>query len=154
MIAQTSRRNLLRGAAMLTAIPVAALGAVPLFAVTGEPEPVVDETPIVRLFRQWEAAQAAEIHAHRDLRDLPFDEVSAAEENIYATLGEERRAIEAAILAEPTTDLRDLAIKVLVNSGEGCFALDDVLTIECARIAGRDFDKMPGCLFEGDAQAA
>jgi hypothetical protein len=41
-----------------------------------------------------------------------------------------------------------------VNSGEGSFALDDVLTLECARLAGRDSAKLPGCLFEKGARAA
>ena len=143
----TSRRAMLQGAAILTAVPVAALGGVPVSGVVGEPEPVEAETPIVRLFRRWETAQAEETQAHRELRSLPLLTIFARDE-IYATLGERRLDIEAAILAEPATDLRDSAIKVLVNSGEGCFALDDVLTLECAQLAGRHTAKLPGCLFE------
>ena len=60
----------------------------------------------------------------------------------------ERRGVEEAIQAEPATDLRDFAIKVLVNSGEGCFALSNALTLECAALADRDFDRLPRCLFE------
>jgi hypothetical protein len=38
---------------MLTAAPVAVhAGAVPVFDIVGEPEPVEAETPIQRLFRQ------------------------------------------------------------------------------------------------------
>jgi hypothetical protein len=109
----TSRRHLLKGAAMLTAVPVAALGAVPVFGVVGEPEPVEAETPIVRLFRQWEAAQADKCAAHEAMWGQPLAIIAAKEEEIYETLGGKRRAIEAAILAEPATDLRDFAIKVL-----------------------------------------
>jgi hypothetical protein len=69
-------------------------------------------------------------------------------ETIYVTLGAQRRRIEEAILAEPATDLCDIAIKVLVNSGEGSFALDDILILECAALASRDVAKMPRCLFE------
>jgi len=71
--------------------------------------------------------------------DVP-DEVADA-------LDPERHRISDAILAERPSDLRDRAIKVLVNSGEGCFGLDDALTLECATLAGRDFGKLPRCLF-------
>ena len=81
MNAQTSRRHLLQGAMMLTAAPVAALGGVPMFDVVGEPELVEAETPIVRLFRQWEAIlvkhdadyRAAEAQAEVRGSDLDFN---------------------------------------------------------------------------------
>jgi hypothetical protein len=44
MTAQTSRRHLFKGAAMLTAVPVTG------FYVVGEPEPILHETsPVIRL---------------------------------------------------------------------------------------------------------
>jgi hypothetical protein len=56
--------------------------------------------------------------------------------------------------AEPLTDLRDLAAKVVVLSGEGCFWLPDSVTLECAALVGRDFDKLPRCLFRDEAATA
>ena len=63
----------------------------------------------------------------------------------------ERRRIEAALAAERSTNMRDLAIKVLVNSGEGTSPPDRWLTLECAALAGRAVDKLPSFLFTGDA---
>ena len=152
MNTQTSRRSLLQGAVMLTAAPVAAMGGVPVFGVVGEPEPVEAETPIQRLLHRWEAilvkhdqdCRAAEAQAEAQGKLIDFN----WEEQIIASTEPERHRIEDAILAEPPNDLRDLAIKVLVNSGEGAWALDDKLTLELAKLAGRDFGSLPRCLFE------
>ncbi len=95
----TSRRALLKGAALLTAVPVAATaGGVPFFDVVGGPESIADETPIARLFQQWEAAHAEQEAALTGLRG-DFQSKVAQEEVIYDTLGAQRRRIEEAILA-------------------------------------------------------
>lgn len=119
----TSRCALLKGAALLTAVPVAAsAGGVPLFDVVGGPEPIADETPIARLLQKWEAAHAEQDAALTNLRG-DFQSKVAQGNAIYDTLGARQRRIEEAILAEPATDLRDFAIKVLVNFGEGSWGL-------------------------------
>ena len=129
----TSRRALLTGAAVLSIAPLAAsAGAMPFLAV--EPQ-----TPIRALFRQWEA-----LIDQASVPGLPDEEAEALDARRYP--------VEQAIAAEPATDLRDLAIKVLVNTGEGCFGLDDAITLECASLAGRDFGKLPRCLFEEAAE--
>ena len=58
---------------------------------------------------------------------------------------DDAEALEDAIAAKPATDLRNLAIKGLVNSSEGCFGLNDALTLECAAIAESDFAKLLRC---------
>ena len=69
MTRHTSRRHLLKGAAMLTAIPVAALGGGPVFDVVGEPTPLPEEpSPIMRLYRQWEALLEAQEAAYDAVR--------------------------------------------------------------------------------------
>lgn len=127
MTSHTSRR------AFLAATPAAlALSAASALATT--------ETPIQRLFRRWVELMDASNTAGRSLSDKE-----------WAALQPERHDVEEAILAESPTDMRDLAMKVLVSSGEGCFAISDVLTLECAQIAGRNFDRMPRCLFEKES---
>lgn len=134
----TNRRHLLKGAAMLTALPVASIAGVPVFDVVGGPVPVPAETPVLRLFRQWVAwMERANV---RDLTD-----------EAYEALCPERDRIEAALEAAEATDLRDLAAKVLVLSGEGSWAIPDRLVLDCARIAGRDAAKLPRCLFKDRA---
>ena len=59
--------------------------------------------------------------------------------------------IEAALRDAVPTDLRDLAARVLVLSGEGDGGLPDPPTLECASIVGRDFAKLPRGLFENEA---
>lgn len=144
MTRHTSRRALLQGAAVLTAVPVAALGDVPVFEVVGEPETIPPETPIARLYRQWEMTHDAAEAAWKAVEGQGYTVEDAA----TAPFDEERRRIEEALLAEPVTDLRDLAMKVLVESGEGCFGLSVPTTLEVAALAGRDFAKMPRFLFE------
>lgn len=125
----TSRRTFLTRA---TAVPAAlAAGSAPALAST--------ESPIVRLFREWEALM--DLANRRGLTDEEGD-----------ALDQQRGPIQAALLAEPATDLRDLAIKVLVDSGEGTFGLQNMLTLECATLAGRDFAKLPRCLFKEEPQ--
>lgn len=120
----TARRALLKGA--LAAPLAASLGGVALAS---------PETPIQRLFRQWEAL--GELYKAPHITDEEIEGLDA-----------QRWPVEDLILTEPATNLRDFAIKVLVNTVEGTFGLDDVLTLECARLAGRDFAKLPRCLFE------
>ena len=94
------------------------------------------ETAIQRLFREWEAVR--ERTDKCGLTDEEGEKLDAIS-----------RPIEATILAEPATDIRDLAIKVLVNSGEGCFALADDLTLECATLAGPRFRRAAAVSFRG-----
>jgi hypothetical protein len=145
MIPITSRRALLQGAAVLSAVPVAATVDVSPGEVAGEPEPCASETNIQRRFREWEALQD-EASAAADANPDQADEEWSAREP-------ERRRIEAAIAAERPTNMRDLAIQVLVNSGEGTSPLDSWLALECAALAGRDLAKLPHCLFKGDVRA-
>ena len=144
MISNTSRRALLQGAALLSAGPAAATGDAAPGQVVGETGPCEPETNIQRCFRAWEALQD-EASAAADANPDQADEEWSAREP-------ERRRIEAVIAAESPTDLRDLAMKVLVNSGEGTSPPDTWLTLECAALAGRDFAKLPRCLFTEDAR--
>lgn len=54
-------------------------------------------------------------------RDAPADAVKPPdrEDKVYAAHATERHRIEDAIRDEPATDLRDLAVEVIVLSGEG-----------------------------------
>jgi hypothetical protein len=72
------------------------------------------------------------------------------EDDYNAQVSDLTDRIEAAMKAEPVTGHRDLAMKVVVLSGEGSWGLPNETTRECARIAGRSFDKMPRCLFEDE----
>ena len=125
-----TRRSLLRASPALLA-PVA------LASCATEVLSAPAETPIMALYRQWEAlADASNAPGLTDEQAEAFDP--------------DRWRIERAIRAEPATDLRDLAAKVLVISGEGVFGLDAATTFECARLVGRDFGKLPRILFEED----
>ncbi|EYD76779.1 hypothetical protein Rumeso_01737 [Rubellimicrobium mesophilum DSM 19309] len=96
----------------------------------------LSETPIQRLFREWEAAM--ERCCAPGLSD---EEGDALDKDL-------RHPLEDAIATATPTDMRDLAIKVVIGSGDGCWGLDDALTLECAAIAGRNFDQLPRCLFK------
>lgn len=146
----TSRRALLKGAALLTAVPVAAVGGVPVFDVVGEPEPIIPESPIMRIYRQWEALLDETEIAWEAVKEQGIE----AEDAVYAAREPDRRRIEEALLAEPATTLHDLAAKVVVLTGEGGWAIPDETVLECAAIVGRDFAKMPRRLFEKEASAA
>jgi hypothetical protein len=76
------------------------------------------------------------------------------EDEVWASYDQERHRIEDAIRDAPLADLRDLAVKALVLTGEGCWALPDATILECAALVGHDFAKMPRCLFERDEDAA
>ena len=97
-----SRRSL------LTAAPAAGLGAFMAGAVSAAANGAA--SPIMILFRQWEAEQAA---AH----DLPEAECDAACERMHAM---QREMCEL-----PATSLQDLAAKVVAHTGDGMFAIED-----------------------------
>lgn len=88
------------------------IAAAPAVALAG-PVAAEAETPVAALYRELEAAGAAEDAAYA--RDEP-DEVI----DIYAEI---RRDIEQRLMAEPCQDARDFVIKVVAYTGFGIFAL-------------------------------
>lgn len=57
-------------------------------------------------------------------------------------------------MSEPQGSLPCLrAAKISILSGEGTWTLPDAVALECAALAGRDFGKLPRCLFKGAATA-
>jgi hypothetical protein len=81
------------------------------------------ETPILRLFREWDAAEA-----DVNDRDLPIDdaELDRAVESIHA--------LEERIEAEPITCLADLAAKFMVSTVYGDFPAEKALVAEIEAI--------------------
>ena len=80
------------------------------------------ETPIMRLFREWDAAEA-EVNAS----DWPLDEdLDEAVEGIHS--------LEERIASERVTCLADLAAKLIVSTGWGDFGPDKELVAECEAI--------------------
>ena len=145
MTRHTSRRHLLKGAAMLSAVPVAALGGVPVFDVVGEPLPLPQEpSPVMRLFCEWEALLDAQEAAYEAVKGQGME----AEDAVYEATAPDRRRIEEAMEAAPVTALQDLAAKIIVLSGDGTWCPPNAVFLECAALAGRDLDKLPRCLFE------
>lgn len=108
MTPHPTRRSLLRAAPALLAPSVL---AGPALAET--------DTPILRLFREWDALQAYWNGAPEDEED--------------ALLAEDTR-LESAIEAEPVTCLADLAAKIVVASCYGDFAPGRAVTAECEAI--------------------
>lgn len=92
----------------------------------------------MRLYREWEA-MIDECNG-TNMTDEEWEARSPA-----------RHRLENAIKTEPPTDLRDLAAKVVVLSSEGTWALPNETALECARLVGRDFGKLPRCLFIEEA---
>lgn len=95
--------------ALLTSAPVAAVTTAPVaYAAEGE-------TPIMRLFREWDAAQAAEDAAYAAGES---DENCDAKSNI-------RSALEKQMMATPSEDARDFLCKIAAQTAFGAFSLDD-----------------------------
>lgn len=116
MTRHTSRRHLLRGAAMLTAVPVAALGGVPMFDVIVDPMPLPQgDTPILALYRRW--------RAYRDWLNSPTTRGMPEEE--YEALVDWLDPMEAEMDRLPAQTMTDLAAKVLCLSGAGEGAIPD-----------------------------
>ena len=149
MTRHTSRRALLQGAVLLSAAPAAALGAVPVFDVVGEPQPLpTDETPIALLFRKWEAVMEETSAAFKASDALGFN--MDREDAISAAFDPVRHRIEDAIRDTPPATMRDLAIKVYVLSGQSCWALPNKTVLECALLVGCNPNHLPGCIFEDE----
>lgn len=102
-----TRRTLLR------ASPAFCVGLLPAQAAADA------DTPILRLFREWDALQAYWNGAPEDEED--------------ALLAEDTR-LESAIEAEPVTCLADLTAKIVVSSCYGDFALAKAIATECEAI--------------------
>lgn len=109
----TTRRVILKGFAL--GAPCAAFAA-----------PQAEDTPILRLFRRWDAVNA-DIEATAHENDAALD-AHVAQLNV----------IEAAILAEPVTRLEDLAAKIFCHSRYGDYSeLDPRIAAECEDILVR-----------------
>ena len=110
-----SRRSLLRASPALLA-PSFLAG--PALAST--------DTPILRLFREWAAAEAAANSSDWPVGD---DDLDSAVDGI--------NTIEERIEAEPVTCLADLAAKIIVSTCWGDYPVSKGVTTECeALLAG------------------
>lgn len=98
-----NRRSILTAA--LSAPAVALAGSLPVVAAL--------ETPVMALFREWEAAQAAEDDAH--IRNLPDDEIEV--------FSQQRREIEQRVMAAPCQTGGDFVLKVIACTAFGGFCL-------------------------------
>ncbi|MFB2595451.1 hypothetical protein ACEYYB_11430 [Paracoccus sp. p4-l81] len=87
---------------LLTAVPVAV-------AALAVPAAAEVETPVMRLFREWQAARDAE------------EATASADEAAYDAAWEVRYAVEKRLMAEPSQNGRDWMLKVCAWSywGEG-----------------------------------
>ena len=81
------------------------------------------DTPILRLFREWDAAEAAANCSEWPLGD---DDLDSAVDGIST--------LEERIEAEPVTCLADLAAKIIVSTCWGDFPASRGVTAECEAI--------------------
>lgn len=86
--------------------------AAPAVALAG-PVAAETETPVAALYREFEAASAAEEAAYQ--RDEPDEAIE-----VYSEI---RRGIEQRLMAEPCHDARDFVIKIVAYTGFGIFSL-------------------------------
>ncbi|EYD71602.1 hypothetical protein Rumeso_05003 [Rubellimicrobium mesophilum DSM 19309] len=107
----TSRRNMLKGAAMLTAIPVAvSASAIPFFDAGDEAD-----TPVMQLYRRW--------RAYRDWLNGP--ETREVSEDEFNRLVDALDPMEREMEGLPVQNMTDLAAKVLCLTGDGEMLLDE-----------------------------
>ena len=103
-----NRRNLMKLA------PAAlAAGAVPAVGMSGGVV-AAEETPVMKLYRQWRITQAKTERAPRDMPDEGFD-----------ALVEAHVAIERQMMQEPAQDARDWVIKIAAWTDFGVFCVQD-----------------------------
>lgn len=101
---------------LLKALPAAVVaGAAPAAALC-----VVDpaETPVMRLFREWEVARDREIQLNNDLR------LGDAEDALVDAAGDYRHEIEVRMLAEPSQSGKDILAKIAAWTFYGEFTFD------------------------------
>jgi hypothetical protein len=109
-----SRRTLLRATPALLAPAILPSSALASNALA---QGISADTPILALFREWEAAEVA------------ANDPSASEDEQDASI-DLSCEIEKRIVAEPVTCLLDLAAKIVANSSYGDFKLDASVVAE------------------------
>ena len=115
-LSAVSRRSLLRASPALLAPSLLA-----------GPALASGDTPILRLFREWDAAEAAANNSDWPLGD---DDLDSGVDGIST--------LEERIEAEPVTCLADLAAKIIVSTCWGDFPVSKSFTAECEALLAGD----------------
>ena len=144
-VAQPSRRALLQGPAVPTAAPFPD-GFGRARARHGWAGALAGRDFIARLSGELRALHVRLDAACDAVRGHGVD----IEDAVCASFDPERHRIEDAIRDTPATDMRDLAVRVMVLSGDGCWGVPNALILECAHFAGRALATLPGCVIEYD----